>query len=74
VTALATNSSTNSSAEVHTPVNVNVPPLAERTCDFNATKPTGCTVPKLGAFGPYALAVLVLSLAAAGGLRRRRGR
>lgn len=73
VTALATNSSTNTSAEVHTPVDVNVPPAAERTCDFNATKPTGCTVPKLGAFAPYTLAVLALSLAAAGGLRRRRG-
>jgi len=71
VTALATNSSSNGSAEVRTPVNVNVPPAAERTCDFNATKPTGCTVPKLGAFGPYTLAALVLSLITMVGLRRR---
>ena len=77
VTALGTNSSSNSSsnssAESSNPVNVNVPPAAERTCDFNATKPTGCTVPKLGAFGPCTLAVLMLGLAAGAWRRRRIG-
>ena len=79
VTVLATNSSSNSSssssssAEASNPVNVNVPPAAERTCDFNATKPTGCTVPKLGAFGPCTLAVLMLGLAVGGWRRRRIG-
>lgn len=73
VTALATDSdSANNSAVVSTSVNVNVPLQASRTCDFNATKPTGCSVPALGAFDPDTLAALALSLAAAGGLRRRR--